>query len=156
MNKNEAVLRFLMSCPFIQESPLFFNFAEEEDGNNHFVVERDEKLKDYIDGSALKEYTFTIFSYRTASHNRLIDDILTNENVDELAEIQTILDWIKAVSDDRDYVDYPNFGPEYYIESIIPTTDSPDLNGVDNSVDPPLARYGISVKVQYMDYTKAN
>ena len=152
MDKNEAVITFLMQCPTIQQNPLFFNFADEKDGNNHFITHTDTLKKPYIDGSLLKTYTFTIACYKSMSHLALAGTSdFGDENIENLALVQEILDWLNTQSYDRHY---PDFGEGYVIESMETLSNDPKLDGVDNSVNPPLARYSIGVQIEYLDNTK--
>ena len=154
-DKNIAMVKFLLQCPTIQQNPLFFNFADEEDGNNHFISERDTKKTVYIDGSTLKQYTFTIASYSSVSHNAVVDDIendiILDENIENMAKVQEILDWINTQADN---LYFPDFGPDCEIESMETLTTDPDIDGIDTSVNPPIARYSVGVKLIYLDNTK--
>lgn len=152
MNKNEAVIEYLMQCPTIQANPLFFNFADVESGNNHFITESDKKKRTYIDGSVLKQYTFTIACYKSVAHNALIGfEDFNDENIENMAIVQEILDWIDTQSDLHNY---PNFGEDYVVDDIETLTSDPDLDGIDTSVNPPIARYSVGVVIQYIDKTK--
>lgn len=154
-DKNVAMIKFLMTCPTIQENPLFFNFAEAESGNNHFITEKDSRKKTYIDGSMLKQYTFSIASYFSISHNAVLNDIDTDkiidENVENMAKVQDILDWINEQADAHIY---PDFGEMCEIDSMTTLTTDPDIDGIDTSVNPPIARYSVGVKLMYRDYSK--
>ena len=152
MNKNEAVIEYLMRCPTIQENPLFFNFADVESGNNHFITESDKIKKSYIDGSVLKQYTFTIACYYAVSHNAIIGiDNFNDENIENMAIVQSILDWI---DEQEDVHNYPDFGEGFTVDAISTLTTDPDLDGIDTSVNPPIARYSVGVKINYIDNTK--
>lgn len=152
-DKNTAVIKFLMSCPIIQENPLFFNFANEEDGNNHFITETDKMKKRYIDGSVLKQYTFTIASYKSVAHLAVVEeeDSFNNQNIEDMAMVQSILDWIEEQASN---CNYPDFGEMFPVESMETVTTDPDLDGIDTSVNPPIARYSIAVRIEYLDNTK--
>ena len=153
MDKNQAMVKFLIGCPTIQENPLFFNFADEEDGNNHFITTKDTKKVTYIDGSVLKQYTFTIASYHAVSHNAVLNenDEIIDENMENMAKVQEILDWIDEQADNRVY---PDFGPQFVVESMETLTTDPDIDGIDTSVNPPMARYSVGVKLLYLDNSK--
>lgn len=152
MDKNNAVIEFLKTCPAIQSNPLFFNFAENEEGTNHFITETDKKKKTYIDGSVLKQYTFTIASYVPVAYSAIVGDSNFNDqNMENMAIVQEILDWIEKQADDANY---PDFGSEYDIEDMRTLTLDPDLDGIDKSVNPPIARYSIGVQIDYIDNTK--
>lgn len=152
MDKNNAVIEFLKTCPAIQSNPLFFNFAENEEGTNHFITETDKKKKTYIDGSVLKQYTFTIASYVPVAYSAIVGDSNFNDqNMENMAIVQEILDWIEEQADGANY---PDFGSECNIEDMRTLTSDPDLDGIDKSVNPPIARYSIGVQIDYIDNTK--
>ena len=62
IDKNQAVIDFLLTCPSIANSYLYFNFTQAEDNNKQIMTLANEKVlnKSFIDGSVLKQYTFTI------------------------------------------------------------------------------------------------
>lgn len=156
-SKNEAVVQFLMQCPVIQANPLFFNFAHEEDGNNHFITETDTVKKRFIDGSILKQYTFTIASYSSVAHVAVAEktegssSYLFSQNMENMAVVQSILDWIDEQASN---FNFPDFGDMCDIDSMETVTTDPDLDGIDTSVNPPIARYSVGVRLQYIDKSK--
>lgn len=151
-DKNVAMIEFLMDCPIIQENPLFFNFAEEEDGNNHYITEKVSPVAQYIDGSVLKQYTFTIASYSYVTHVAIDNDnVLVNENLENMAKIQGILDWINEQSESDNF---PDFGEECIVDDMSTLTSDPNIDGIDTSVNPPIARYSVGVKLMYLDNSK--
>lgn len=150
MDKNQSMVEFIQQCPTIQNNPLFFNFAESGDGHNHFITGKDYLKKSYIDGSVLKQYTFSIASYYSVSHNAVIQAD-EDENIENMAKVQEILDWIDEQSNLRNF---PDFGTECEVEDIESITTDPDIDGIDTSVNPPIARYSIGVKVSYLDNSK--
>lgn len=152
MDKNEAMIKFLLDCPTIQENPLFFNFADVESGNNHFITEKDTLRRKYIDGSALKHYTFSIASYSSVSHNAIVNgETIADENMENMAKVQEILDWINEQEDNHNY---PDFGEDCVIDEMSTLTSDPDIDGIDTSVNPPIARYSVGVQVSYLDKSK--
>ena len=159
MDKNEAIITYLLECPIIHDNPLFFNFASEESGNNHVITEKDTKKQTFIDGSELKQYTFTVACYQSVAFNSIIPANHENdkiqkygdENLQNMAIVQEIMDWIEEQIDNRHY---PDFGTDCVIDSMEVLSNDPDLDGVDTSVNPPLARYSIGVQIEYLDNTK--
>lgn len=154
MDRNQSIIDFLMTCPTIIDGKLFFNFSEEQENYHQVLVEASDIAlhKPYIDGTVLKSYTFNIVSYKSINYNPLV--VLPgyeDENVADMAEVQDIIDWI---NEQEDVQNYPDFGEGYYIDKIETLTDNPDLFGVDTSVNPPIAKYGISIRVEYLDTTK--
>lgn len=152
MDKNRAIIAYLQKCPRIQENPLFFNFANELDGNNHLITNSDTTKTQYIDGSALKTYTFTIACYKGVSYNPLGDEDSTmlDENIENMALVQDILNWIDCQSNNHNY---PDFGEGYQIDNMRVLSNDPKV-GVDTSTNPPLARYSIGIEIEYLDNTK--
>lgn len=154
MDKNKAVIDFLLSCPQIANNPLFFNFSQAEDNNKQLVTVANDKAieRPYIDGSVLKRYTFTVIDYRSVIYQAVVNKTgYANENVEEMLDVQSIINWIEEQNDN---MNFPDFGNGCIVEEIKALTDSPNLNGVDSSVTPPLAKYSVSVQIQYLDKTK--
>lgn len=156
MDKNQAVINFLIQCPQIRDNPLFFNFAEVEDNSRQIVTIANDKVvnKPYIDGSVLKRFTFTLVDYRTVTYQSIVKlEGYPNENVSELMDIQSVMDWI---NEQADLHNYPDFGSDCVIESMRTATDEPTLNGVDKSVSPSIAQYSMSIIIEYIDNSKKN
>lgn len=141
------MVEFIQQCPTIQNNPLFFNFAESGDGHNHFITEKDAVMRRYIDGSAQKQYTFSIASYYSVSHNAVIQAD-EDENIENMAKVQEILDWI---NEQANIHNFPDFGPDCIVDDMQTLTSDPDIDGIDTSVNPPIVRYSIGVKVSYLD-----
>lgn len=152
-SKNEAVIDFLMQCPAIQENPLFFNFADENDGNNHFITETDNIKTKFVDGSIKKQYTFTIASYKSIAHIALIkeDDKIKSQNLEDMTIVQSIIDWIDEQASQQNF---PDFGEGCMVEEMETLTTDPDLSGIDTSVNPPIAKYSVAVRIGYIDTSK--
>lgn len=154
MDKNQAIIDFLMTCPAIQNNPLFFNFLNAKDDNKQLVVTGNEKSVDkpFIDGSVEKRYTFTLIDYKSIAYQAVVNSpLLVNENVQEAFEVQAIIDWI---SEQNELRNFPNFGSDCIIEEMRTLTDNPNLNGVDTSLTPALAKYSMSIQIDYVDTSK--
>ena len=154
MDKSQAMIEFLMNCEAIQNSSLYFNFVNASDEDKQFITVANDKIlnKTYIDGSVLKRFTFTIIDYRSVAYQELAKlSISSNENVEEYLDIQGIIDWVEAQNDAQNY---PDFGQYCQIDTMRTTTDNPNLNGVDTGVKPALAKYSISIQIDYLDTSK--
>ena len=154
MDKNQAVIDFLIQCPEIRDNNLFFNFGEAADDNKQIVTTANDTIinKGFIDGAILKRYTFTLVDYRTVTYQAVVKlSGYVNENVSELFDIQAVMNWI---NDQADIGNYPNFGNNCEIESMRTTTNEPTLNGVDTSVNPSLAQYSMTIAIEYIDSSK--
>ncbi len=132
------------------------NFAEVEDNSRQIVTMANDRVvnKPYIDGSVLKRFTFTLVDYRTVTYQSIVKlEGYPNENVSELMDIQSVMDWI---NEQADLHNYPDFGSDCVIESMRTATDEPTLNGVDKSVSPSIAQYSMSIIIEYIDNSKKN
>ena len=89
-------------------------------------------------------------SYKSVAYNPVVDG-LTDENLADYATVQSILNWIAEQADE---MIFPDFGEECVIDSMEPLTENPALNGVDTSLNPPMAKYSIGIKLQYIDNSK--
>lgn len=153
-NKEQAIIEFLMECPAVAQNPLFFNFINAKDNNKQIITLANDKSlnQSYLDGSVLKRYTFTIVDFKSITYNALVNVAgKTNENVEDYLDVQGIIDWIQ---EQEELKNYPNFGTNYKIQEIKALTDNPNLNGVDTNTKPSLAKYSISVQVDYLDNSK--
>lgn len=154
MDKSQAMIEFLLNCEAIQNSSLYFNFVNASDEDKQFVTTANDRVLDkkFIDGSVLRRFTFTIIDYRSVAYQELAKlSISSNENVEEYLDIQGIIDWIE---EQNDLENYPDFGESCEIDEMKTTTVNPNLNGVDTSTTPALAKYSISIQIDYLDTTK--
>lgn len=154
IDKNKAVIDFLMDCPQIRDNRLFFNFINGQNNDKQFVtVSNDRSIhRPYIDGSVLKRYTFTIIDFRSVSYQAIVPSQASkNENIEEMLDVQGIIDWITEKSEN---LEYPDFGVDCIIDSMRTSSDIPNLNGVDTSMRPALAKYSISIFIEYIDNSK--
>ena len=154
VDKNQAVIDYLITCPQIRDNPLYFNFLNAKDGNKQLISSGNDKSmsKPFIDGSVMKRYTFTIIDYRSVAYQAIVKEAgYVNENVEEALDVQGIMDWIEEQNDARNF---PNFGEECEVDEIRTLTDNPNLNGIDTSVTPALAKYSMSIQIDYLDKSK--
>lgn len=154
VDKNKAVIDFLLQCPDIANSQLYFNFINAEDGNKQIVTLENDTYshKSYIDGSVLKQYTFTLLSFKSITDSSIITlPGYENENVSDLSDVQTLMDW---VNNQNDLNNFPDFGADCDVQSIKTTTDNPKYEGVNPEVTPILAMYSMSIVIEYIDNSK--
>lgn len=155
MDKNKAIIEYLLNCPVIANNPLFFNFAKAEDNNKQIMTVANDKAvqRPYVDGTVLKRFTFTIIDYRSVIYQALVNlPNFDNENVEELIDVQSIIDWIEEQNTNQVF---PDFGTDCIIDEITALTDTPKLNGVDTTQTPALAKYTVSIQIQYLDKSKS-
>ena len=154
VDKNQAVIEYIIQCPTILNSPLYFNFISAEDDTNQIVTLSNERYASsrYIDGSVMKIYSFTIILYKSAADIAVVKtDGYPNENVSDMSDIQALIDWIR---DQNDLHNYPNFGQDCIVDEISTTTENPNFDGIDDQVSPPLAVYSVTIEIQYLDISK--
>ena len=154
VDKNQAVIDFLLQCPTIQSNPLFFNFLNAQDDNKQIIIQSNDVStnRKFIDGTVLKRFTFTLVDFRSVSYEPLPKiSGYSSENVEELLDVQGVLDW---VNEQAEQGNYPNFGSNCFIDDMHTTSDNPNLNGVDTQNTPALAKYSITIQVEYLDSSK--
>lgn len=155
VDKNQAIIDFILECPTVAENPVFFNFLNAEDNNKQIISQSNEVQLNskFVDGSILKRYTFTLIDFKSVVYQPIpkVEGFI-NENVEEYNAVQDIMDWINTQAD---LMNYPDFGEDCVIDSMHTTSDNPNLNGVDTSVSPALAKYSMSIQIDYLDTSKA-
>jgi len=155
VDKNQAVINFLLTCPAIISNPLFFNFLQARDNDKQIVTQANDIAlnKSFIDGSVMKRYAFTLMDYRSVAYQPLPKvEGYTSENVEELLDVQGIIDWVQEQADERNY---PDFGSDCIVDDMRTTSNNPNLNGVDTQVTPALAKYSITIQIDYLDKSKS-
>lgn len=153
-NKNQAVIDYIITCPTILNSPLYFNFINAKDDTNQLFTESTDTYtnKPFIDGSVEKLYTFTIITYKSAADIAVVKQSgYENENLSDMSDIQNLIDWITEQNDVRNF---PDFGEDCIIDSISTTTEQPKFEGIDEQISPPLAVYSTSIQIKYIDTSK--
>lgn len=154
MDKNEQIIEYLLQCPAIQNSPLYFNFIEAKDGATQLITMTEETstIRTFVDGSMRQVYTLELITFKSISENAIVKTSgYPNENVDDLSEVQALMDWI---NEQDDLKNYPNFGENIHIDHIETTTDSPRLMGINTELIPPLAMYSVSIRIEYINEAK--
>lgn len=154
VDKNKAVIDYLLQCQDIYNSPLYFNLIDAKDNTIQILTTAEDKAMShpYIDGSVLKRYTFNLITFKSISDLEIVKaEGYDNENVDELKDVQKLLDWVVNQDDLRNY---PDFGDKCIVDSVNTTTDTPNFNGINTEITPPLAMYSISIVIEYLDISK--
>ena len=154
VDKTKAVIDFLITCPQIYNSPLYFNFINAKDSNKQIITTANDYYtrKPYIDGSVAKLYSFTILDFRSISDQAIVKlSGYDSENVDDLADVQALIDWI---GEQEELHNYPNFGEDCTVERMRCTRDIPNLEGIKTDLTPPLAMYSVTIQIDYIDYSK--
>lgn len=151
IDKNQAIIDFLLQCPDIANSELYFNFINAEDDNKQIITESNDKFsnRSYIDGSVLKQYTFTLIDFKSITDSALVlIQNYPNENVVDVSDVQALINWI---NEQNKLQNFPNFGEDCDIQSIETTSENPNFEGINTEVTPILAMYSISIRIEYID-----
>ena len=154
VDKHQAMLNYLMSCPTVLDNPLFFNFSEAKEDSNQYITTANSETygTTYIDGSILKYYVFTLLTFKTISYNAVVKTGgYQDENLLEMTEFQEVIDWINEQEDEHNY---PDFGTDCIVDSIRCLTANPVLSDVDTSQEPAIATYSVTIQVEYLDTSK--
>ena len=160
---NKCILDYIYECPVVEANPMYFCVAEEHDNNNQLLVSREEPRDtiEYIDGTVERTYRAEILMYKSVAYNPIVteDDgtgkrpspLYPNENIEDIVDGQELIDWIKTQNENRHF---PNFGIGCIIESVETTTDRPVLNGINTSLESPLAQFSVGLVIKYLDISK--
>ena len=159
IDKNQATIDFIITYSGISTSPIFVNFIDAKDNDIQFITDDNETSlnKEFVDGSVMKRYTFSLLITRSIANFAIvtaqpsIGATLSNENIDDLADIQKFMDWINEQGESHNF---PDFGKNCIIEEMRTTTDNPSIEGFNTEVNPVLCMYGIEIVIDYIDYTK--
>ena len=161
---NKCILEYIYECPVVAENPMYFCVAEEQDNSNQILPSREQPRDaiEFVDGTVERTYRAEILMYKSVAFNpivteetsegkRIPSDVYLNENMEDMVDGQTLIDWIKEQNDNRHF---PNLGEWCIIESVETTSNRPILNGINPELDPPLAQYSVGLNIKYLDTSK--
>ena len=153
IDKNKATLDFIATYTGMSTSPIFVNFMNAKDDDVQFLTESNDKAlnQTFIDGSVMKRYTFSLIITKSVTDMPIAKDIMTNENIEDIADLQNFMDWVNAQGENHIF---PNFGEDCVIEEMHTTSENPDLTGINTEVSPALALYSMEIRIDYIDYSK--
>lgn len=153
-SKEQAIIVWLLDCPAIKNNSVYFNFINAEDENKQLIMESNDKVtnRNFLDGSVEKQFTFVLIDFRSITYNAIPKVLgLTDENVEEYLDVQGIIDWVTQKADERIY---PDFGSNCVIDKMETLSENPNLNGVDTTTTPSLAKYSVAIRITYIDTSK--
>lgn len=154
VDKNKAIIDYLLTCSYIQSSSIYFNFINAKNDTKQVIADANDKVTNsrFIDGSVLKQYQCTLIDFKTLS-TKPVPKVsgYVDENLADVQMVQNVVDWI---NEQQDLQNFPNFGSDCVVESIVTTTENPSLDGIDASTTPALAKYSITIQVEYLDTSK--
>lgn len=153
VDKNQAMIDFLIQYESLRNHPLFFNFINAKDDSKQLItVSNDTYLnKPYIDGSVLRRYSCTLVDFKSISDMAIVFQLTdyANENIEEMSEVQDVIDWIH---EQNELQNYPNFGTDCVIQEMTTTADNPTLEAINEEEH--LAMYSVTIQVDYIDNSK--
>ena len=150
LDKNQAVIDFLLTCPEVKNNKLFFNFGQVEDCALQVTASNELVLARYINGSTLKRLSIIIDNFRSVAYNPVISQY-QDENLSELNEVQTLVDWINEQGEN--YI-FPVFDDDCVIEEMHTKSPIPEISGVNTQTTPNTAVYSITIEILYTDNSK--
>ena len=161
---NKRILDYIYECPVVAKDPMYFGVAEEHDNNNQLLVGREQPRDaiEFIDGTVERVYRAEILMYKTVSYNPIVTEedisgkkspspLYPNENIEDMVDGQELIDWIKEQNENRHF---PNFGNKCIIESVETTSNRPIFNGVNTTLESPLAQFSVGLVITYLDTSK--
>lgn len=154
VDKNKAVINYILQCPQIQNTPLYFNFINAKDNTAQIITSSNDRYteKPDITGAVEKQYTFTITVFKSITDDAIVKlEGFGHENVEELSYIQELIDWI-AQQDELQ--NYPNFGEDCVVDKIRTSEETPKLEAINVQVSPALAMYSVTIQITYVDNSK--
>ena len=153
-DKQEAIINYILQCPQIKDTPLYFNFINAKDNTSQIVTTANDRFLDKpnITGSVEKQYSFRILIFKSITDDALVKlEGFAHENVEELAYVQALIDWI---SEQNELKNLPDFGEECDVDGIETSAETPRLEGINMEVAPPLAMYSVTIRIHYVDNSK--
>ena len=153
-DKNQAVINYILQCPQIKNTPLYFNFINAKDNTAQILTSSNDRYteKPDITGAVEKQYTFTIMVFKSITDDAIVKlEGFAHENVEELSYIQELIDWI---AEQDDLKNYPNFGEDCEVDGIRTSEETPKLEAINAQVSPALAMYSVTIQITYVDNSK--
>ena len=153
VDKNQAVIDFLVQCEPLRDHPLYFNFINAKDNNKQLITMSNDTYlnKPYIDGSVLRRYSCTLVDFKSLNNMPIVFQLTDydDENMEEMSEVQALIDWIHEQNDLRNF---PNFGVDCVVQEMTTTADNPTLELINEEEQ--LAMYSVTIQIDYIDNTK--
>lgn len=134
-NKHSAVWDWLQNCPYIAD--LFFNHTQTDNGDTS-LVPSDEVVREYLDGSSLRNYNVALAKVLPVSF-----EPNDTANIEQLVDFEALGDWIEAQNLARNF---PNFPPGECVEEIRVL---PSSSGYMVAQDMRSAKYQLQFQIEY-------
>lgn len=149
----QSTLAFLKTCPAMA-GVFSFQGIESSGSAIQVLTQAGEQtaVKTFIDGSKEKNFDFVVCFYRPISSMPYIPSVGTgNASLESLIDVQDLIDWLDEKSEKREF---PDFGTNRSVSRIYSLNTEPQLLWIDSEhYNPPLAKYTVTLRVEYMDYS---
>lgn len=137
-NKHLAMQKYIAQYPDAEK--VFFNRNVIEDGNISLEpIFSDNTVKEYVDGSAIKNYDFAIVYVKNVS-----DLPNTTDNAEDIYDVEKFMDWIKEQNKSKNL---PYFGENCQVLSIRNLQNMPNTSEQDERH----TRYMFLCRVEYFE-----
>ena len=147
-----ATLAFLKQCPALS-GLLGLNAIAGE--NVRVLTQGSSRAENrhYIDGSEGRAFDFVIEFYKPLNTLPYIAERgEDNQNLKSVLDVQELSSW----RDEQRYEgNAPDFGDQCVVDDVKSMNNEPVLAWVDAQQAPPIAKYTVTVRVEYIDYTNS-
>ncbi|MCR4622675.1 MAG: hypothetical protein K5663_11400 [Clostridiales bacterium] len=147
-----ATLAFLKQCPALSG---LLGFEAAAGGNIRVLTQGTSAANNrkYIDGSEGRAFDFVIEFYKPLNTLPYIAERGEgNQNLKGVLDVQELISWL---DDMRREGTEPDFGDKCVIDDVKSLNNEPVLAWVDTQKTPPIAKYTVTVRVEYTDYTNS-
>ena len=151
MDKNQALINYLLTCEPIRNSPLYFNLASIKSGVTQLIPLTQDKAinTSYIDGSVDKKYSLTVVTYLSITPVPVVKVAYKpTASVIDFGQVQQLINWVEQQEKEKCY---PDFGIKCPVTKISVTSENPRTDQIDMTLTPPLAKYSFTIEVFYTD-----
>ena len=155
MSRYERMLEYLAQCPAM--SGVFGFQAAKADGDTVQITTEGgdaQANRKFIDGSVEKHFDFTVAFFKPViAAPYLLSAGTDNANLEGVLDVQALIDWLDTQNAARNF---PDFGEKCQVDSVKSMSNEPMLAWIDGEhYSPPIAKYTVTVRAEYIDYTYA-
>ena len=153
MSKHQIMLDYLSRCDGIGR--LYFQYGRAGDSEMQLVSSSVDAATraQYVDGSQPRRLDYSLIWFKSLAFMPVVTGAggQVNENVAELDDVQSIIDWIGAQNAAGNF---PDLGVDCQVDAVSCLHDVPQLIGIDAAYSPPLAKYTFTIRVEYLDLSQ--
>ena len=152
MDKYTAMVDWLRGCPAMA-GVLNFQAGKAKADTMQITTEGGDvqQSRKYIDGSEERSFNFVVAFYKPVLGNPYRPNT-ENHNITALLDVRALMDWIREQEQAHNY---PAFPDGCVVDTVQTTHDEPVLAWVDTvNYSPPVAKYTVTIRATYMDYSR--